>query len=214
MFMLPRNIGRYSDPVELERDLDLLYEGSAAQNRAMAAFAPRRRLLAVGYVPLIEPARAIACAAEAVDLGVRAIMFPRLLRASAPRPIQNSTNSGPCSNAPTPPSCCTLGGGGRLLDPAFHHNDMPVTDHLGGGENVRSKDYLAIHHSPEQFLGVLILDGLFDRYPGLRGGCIEQGAGGWCPGYTISTTRNELFAEPKSLSVVSKPSRRSTYGAI
>jgi predicted TIM-barrel fold metal-dependent hydrolase len=64
-----------------------------------------------------------------------------------------------------------------MLDPAFHNNDMPVTDHLGGGENIRSKDYLAIHHSPEVFLGVLILDGLFDRFPTLRGGCIEQGAG-------------------------------------
>jgi predicted TIM-barrel fold metal-dependent hydrolase len=70
-----------------------------------------------------------------------------------------------------------VGGGGRLLDPAFHNNDMPVTDHLGGGENIRSKDYLAIHHSPEGFLGALILDGLFDRHPRLRGGCIEQGAG-------------------------------------
>ena len=70
-----------------------------------------------------------------------------------------------------------VGGGGRLLDPAFHNNDMPVTDHLGGGENVRSKDYLAIHHSPELFLGALIYDGLFDRFPKLRGGCIEQGAG-------------------------------------
>ena len=70
-----------------------------------------------------------------------------------------------------------VGGGGRLLDPAFHNNGLPVTDHLGGGENVRSKDFLAIHHSPEVFLGTLILDGLFDRFPGLRGGCIEQGAG-------------------------------------
>jgi predicted TIM-barrel fold metal-dependent hydrolase len=70
-----------------------------------------------------------------------------------------------------------VGGGGRLLDRAFHNNDMPVTDHLGGGENIRSKDYLAIHHSPALFLGALILDGLFDRFPGLRGGCIEQGAG-------------------------------------
>jgi hypothetical protein len=41
-----------------------------------------------------------------------------------------------------------VGGGGRLLDPAFHNNEMPVTDHLGGGENIRSKDFLAIHHSP------------------------------------------------------------------
>jgi predicted TIM-barrel fold metal-dependent hydrolase len=70
-----------------------------------------------------------------------------------------------------------VGGGGQILDPAFHNNAMPVTDHLGGGENLRSKDYLAIHHSPEVFLGALILDGLFDRFPKLRGGCIEQGAG-------------------------------------
>jgi len=70
-----------------------------------------------------------------------------------------------------------VGGGGRLLDRAFHNNNMPVTDHLGGGENIRSKDYLAIHHSPEVFLGALILDGLFDRFPLLRGGVIEQGAG-------------------------------------
>src|SRR6202011_606190 len=55
-------------------------------------------------------------------------------------------------------------------------NAPPVADHLGGGENVRSKDYLGIPHSPEVFLGVLVLDGLFDRFPNLRGGCIEQGA--------------------------------------
>src|SRR5262249_29762166 len=64
----------------------------------------------------------------------------------------------------------------RLLDRSFHNNDMPVTDHLGGGENIRSKDFLAINHSPSLFLGVLILDGLFDRFPDLRGGVIEEGA--------------------------------------
>jgi predicted TIM-barrel fold metal-dependent hydrolase len=75
-----------------------------------------------------------------------------------------------------------VGGGGTLLDKAFHNNDMPVSDHLGGGENIRSKDYLAIHHSPAIFLGVLVLDGLFDRFPKLRGGCIEQGAA-WVPSW-------------------------------
>jgi uncharacterized protein len=59
---------------------------------------------------------------------------------------------------------------------------MPVPDHLGGGENIRSKDYLAIHHSPAIFLGVLVLDGVFDRHPSLRGGCIEQGAA-WVPSW-------------------------------
>jgi predicted TIM-barrel fold metal-dependent hydrolase len=53
---------------------------------------------------------------------------------------------------------------------------MPVTDHLGGGENIRSKDFLAIDNSPCLFLGTLILDGLFDRFPDLRGGVVEEGA--------------------------------------
>ena len=69
-----------------------------------------------------------------------------------------------------------VGGGGRLLDRAFHNNGMPVTDHLGGGENIRSKDFLAISNSPSLFLGALILDGQFDRFPNLRGGVIEEGA--------------------------------------
>jgi len=69
-----------------------------------------------------------------------------------------------------------VGGGGRLLDRAFHDNGRPVTDHLGGGENIRSKDFLAVAHSPSLFLGAMILDGLFDQFPGLRGGVIEEGA--------------------------------------
>jgi len=160
------------------KDIGLAYAGAAAQNRAMAHFcAADTRLLAVAYVPLVDSRRAAALAEEAVRDGCAAIMVP-------------STTAG--DRAPTHPDLdvfwdvlCRanvpfvlhVGGGGRLLDPAFHNNDMPVTDHLGGGENVRSKDFLAIHHSPELFLGVLILDGLFDRFPTLRGGCIEQGAG-------------------------------------
>jgi uncharacterized protein len=178
MFSLPRNIHRYTDTDELSADLELLYTGCRAQNKAMASFcAADPRLLPVAFVPLVDPERATATAEEAIGAGCAAVMVP-------------STAAG--ERAPTHPDLEELwallersgvpfvlhvGGGGRLLDPAFHNNDMPVTDHLGGGENIRSKDYLAIHHSPEVFLGALILDGLFDRHPGLRGGCIEQGAG-------------------------------------
>ncbi len=160
------------------RDLDRLYGGSRAQNRAMADFCSAdARLYPVAFVPLVDPVQATATAREAIEAGSRAVMVP-------------TTTAG--ERAPTHPALFPfwdllqdadvpfvlhVGGGGRLLDPAFHNNEMPVTDHLGGGENVRSKDYLAIHHSPQLFLGVLILDGLFDRFPRLRGGCIEQGAG-------------------------------------
>ena len=160
------------------KDVERLYAGSAGQNKAMVNFCRRdERLLPVAFVPLVEPSRSAALAEEAVRDGCAAIMVP-------------STAAG--DRAPTHPDLDVfwdvlsrnnvpfvlhVGGGGRLLDPAFHNNAMPVTDHLGGGENVRSKDYLAIHESPALFLGVLILDGLFDRFPDLRGGCIEQGAG-------------------------------------
>jgi predicted TIM-barrel fold metal-dependent hydrolase len=160
------------------RDVDLLYAGSRAHNRAVVDFCDADpRLLPVGFVPLVDPAEAVTTLDEALALGCAAIHVP-------------STAAG--ERAPTHPDLFPfwerlagagvpfvhhVGGGGRLLDRAFHNNDMPVTDHLGGGENIRSKDFLAIHHSPSLFLGVLILDGMFDRFPELRGGAIEEGAG-------------------------------------
>jgi predicted TIM-barrel fold metal-dependent hydrolase len=69
-----------------------------------------------------------------------------------------------------------IGGGGRVLKRAFHDNGRPVSDFLGGGENIRAKDYMVIHQMPEQFLSAIVLDGVLDAHPGLRGGCIEQGA--------------------------------------
>ncbi|HEY6394394.1 MAG TPA: hypothetical protein VIX12_03185, partial [Candidatus Binataceae bacterium] len=51
-----------------------------------------------------------------------------------------------------------------------------VTDFLGGGENIRSKDFMGLHYGPEMFLSAMILDGILEQFPRLRGGCIEQGA--------------------------------------
>jgi predicted TIM-barrel fold metal-dependent hydrolase len=160
------------------RDAGRHYAGASAQNRAVAEFCrDDPRLLPVGYAPLVEPDRALAAVTEAIELGCSAVMVP-------------STAAG--ERAPTHPDLdpvwdtlaqadvpfvLHVGGGGPLLDRAFHNNAMPVTDHLGGGENIRSKDFLAIHNSPALFLGALVYDGLFDRFPALRGGCIEQGAG-------------------------------------
>ena len=69
-----------------------------------------------------------------------------------------------------------IGGGGRPVRPGFHDNGREVTDFLGGGENVRSKDFLAIHQRPEIFWGAMVLDGMFERFPGLRGASVEEGA--------------------------------------
>jgi predicted TIM-barrel fold metal-dependent hydrolase len=178
MFSLPRSPRRYDDAAVLDRDLDLLYAGCRAQNKAMVKFcAVDHRLFAVGYVSLVDPDRAVDVATEAIAGGCSAIMVPSTAAGDLAPTHPDLDPFWALLEQRDVPFVLHVGGGGRLLDRAFHNNDMPVTDHLGGGENIRSKDYLAIYHSPSLFLGALILDGLFDRFPGLRGGCIEQGAG-------------------------------------
>jgi predicted TIM-barrel fold metal-dependent hydrolase len=159
-------------------DPELLYGGTRAHNRAMADFCSAdKRMIAVGFVPLVDADRALVEAREAIKLGCGAILVP-----SAP----------PRDKSPTHPDFHPLwallqetgvpfmthvGGGGRSLRPAFHKNGKPpTTDHLGGGENIRSKDYMSLHFSPEIFVACMVLDGIFEQFPGLRGGCIEQGA--------------------------------------
>jgi predicted TIM-barrel fold metal-dependent hydrolase len=132
------------------RDVDRLYAGAAAQDRAVA---------------------------DAIDVGCKAVMVPSTAAGELAPTHPDLDPVWDTLAQANIPFVLHVGGGGRLLDRAFHNNAMPVTDHLGGGENIRSKDFLAIHHSPELFLGALIYDGIFDRFPTLRGGCIEQGAG-------------------------------------
>lgn len=159
------------------KDLDLLYAGSAAHNRAVADFCKDDpRLLPVAFVPLNDTEQAVTVLREAIALGSGAVHVPSTAAGdrSPSHPYLDPFWAELESSGV--PFVLHVGGGGRLLDRAFHNNGRPVTDHLGGGENIRSKDYLAISHSPSLFLGTLILDGLFDRFPGLRGGCIEEGA--------------------------------------
>jgi len=155
-----------------------MYVGTSAFNRAIADFCSHDpRLLAVANIPLKDPKKATVAATEAIDDGCAAVMVPSLPAGDlAPTHPDLDPFWDTLAESDTP-FVLHVGGGGKLLDRAYHNNNMPVSDHLGGGENIRSKDYLAIHHSPELFLGALILHGLFDRFPKLRGGCIEQGAG-------------------------------------
>lgn len=165
------------------RDQARLYAGAAAQNRALADFCKGDpRLLAVAYVPLVDPQRAAQEIADAIEVGCKAVMVPSTAAGELAPTHPDLDPVWDTLAQANVPFVLHVGGGGRLLDRAFHNNAMPVSDHLGGGENIRSKDFLAIHHSPELFLGALIYDGLFDRFPNLRGGCIEQGAG-WVPSW-------------------------------
>jgi uncharacterized protein len=164
------------------KDRELLHGGSRALNRAMTAFCDADpRLLAVTYVPWTEPSEMVKIAEEAIDLGGAAVMVP-----SEPGPL------GPSHGDHDPlwallqernvPVVTHIGGGGRSLKPAFHNNGITVTDWIGGGENLRSKDFMAIHANPSYFFASLVMDGVLERFPGLRGASVEQGAS-WVPSW-------------------------------
>jgi len=159
-------------------DLELLYGGSDALNRAMAAFcAPDGRLLAVASVPWGDPDRTIDTARRAIDEGCRAVMVPTDL----PRGVVSPTHPDhhglwQLLEERNVPVVSHIGGGGRPVRRGFHDNGHTVSDFLGGGENVRAKDFMAIHQRPEVFWAAMVLDGMFERFPGLRGASVEEGA--------------------------------------
>jgi predicted TIM-barrel fold metal-dependent hydrolase len=166
-------------------DLDYAYGIARAHNRAIVDFCSvDRRLLPVGYVPLADFDRAAAMAGEALEMGCAALMF-----ASACPRGHSSSHIGldpvwAQAQEAGVPVVLHVGGGGRLMDPAFFENGMPpVPDFHGGDGNFRSIDYMAIAYPPMQTLAAMIIDGVLDRFPRLKVGVIEQGAS-WVPGWT------------------------------
>jgi predicted TIM-barrel fold metal-dependent hydrolase len=165
-------------------DLDFAYGLARAHNRAMADFcAVDPRLLAVGYVPLADFARARAMAREALELGCKALMVPSACpNDHSPSHVGLDPVWATAQEAGVP-VVFHVGGGGQLLHPSYFANGLPpVPDFHGGAENFRSIDYMAIPYPPMQTLATLLLDGVFDRFPGLKFGVIEQGAS-WLPGW-------------------------------
>jgi predicted TIM-barrel fold metal-dependent hydrolase len=164
------------------KDADVLYGGARALNRAMADFCqPDPRLKAVGYVPLNDPERAVATLDDALDDGIAAVWVSSEAPGDfSPAHIDLDPFWARLAEAGVP--FVLHVGGGKLLPKAFHKNGLPrPKDWLGGGENLRAKDFPVVHHSPERFLACLALDGVFERHPRLRGAAIELGAT-WVPG--------------------------------
>lgn len=168
----------------LSRDLEVVYGGVRAHTRALADFCSSDpRLLPVPLIPFTDVERALIELDAALELGCGAV----LVQSTAP-----SKTMGPSHHALDPvwarlqdadvPFVTHIGTGGRLVPTGYRENGRPVpTDFLGGGENIRSKDFLNIGYWPENFLSVLALDGVFEKFPRLRSASIEQGAE-WLPG--------------------------------
>jgi predicted TIM-barrel fold metal-dependent hydrolase len=153
-----------------------------AHNRAMSEFvADDPRLIGVGATGLDDVDAAVAEIGYIVEAGLGAVWVPH--RAPGGRsPGHNDLDRFWATAAEAGvPVVLHVGGDPLQIDRAFMNTGRDVPgDWLGGGENVRGKDMIGLHHSAELFVGTLVLDGVLERHRGLRLGVVELGAG-WVP---------------------------------
>lgn len=169
-----------------ERAGDLAFTAGVARahNRGMLEFCSAdERLFATAYVPLVDFDLAATIAGEAIAAGAGA-----LLVGSGCPPEHSPSHRGldpvwaQASEARIP-VVFHVGGTGELLSPAYFDNGLPIPpDFHGGDENFRSVDYMGIAHPPMQTIAAMVFDGVFERFPDLRLGVIEQGAV-WLPSF-------------------------------
>jgi len=165
------------------QDMGLCYAAAQAHNRMMTDFCSvDRRLLATAYVPLADFDRARASAAEAIQLGAKALMIPsKCPRGHSPSHTAFDPVWAMAQEAGIP--ILFHVGGEEKLNPAYFENGMPrVKDFHGGEENFTSVSFMPIPHSVMQTLAAMIIDGVMDRFPRLKFGAIELGAA-WVPSW-------------------------------
>src|SRR5437773_640297 len=84
----------------------------------------RPRLLAVANIPLTDPKKATVAATEAIEAGCAAVMVPSTPAGDlAPTHPDLDSFWDVLSESGTP-FVLHVGGGGKLLDKAFHNNNM------------------------------------------------------------------------------------------
>ena len=160
----------------------LRYGAARAHNRHMADFcAGDERLMGVAVVPLDDPELAMAELELALRDGLKAAWVPhRPCGDRSPGHVDHDPFWARLAQSGMP-FVLHVGGAPLQLARAWMNNGRaPTKDWLGGGENLRTKDIALLHEGPEAFLTMLVLDGVLERHPGLRGACVELGAG-WVP---------------------------------
>ena len=176
----------FSAPIAFDpnSDLELRYGAARAHNRAMSDFCSADdRLVGVALLPLDDPQAALEELELAISLELKAVWVPH-------RPAGGGS---PGHDLLDPiwsrlaeaniPFLLHVGGNPLQIEPDWMNTGRPIpNDWIGGGENVRGKDMIALHHAAENFVGALSLDAVLQRHPALRGGVIELGAG-WVPSF-------------------------------
>jgi predicted TIM-barrel fold metal-dependent hydrolase len=163
-------------------DLELVYGGTAAHNRMVTSFcADDDRLVPVGFLPLNDTEKTLAALDDALKAGCGALWMATVPAGKRSPAHKDNDPVWAAIEEAGVPIVLHIGGGRTAISSGWHRNGHPrPTDLHGGGENLRAKDFPAVHHSAEIFLTSMILDGVFERFPRLRCGVTELGAT-WAP---------------------------------
>lgn len=190
------------------------YASAAAHNRGIAEFcSDDARLLGVGALPLDDPTLAMAEVEHIIELGLATAWVPhRPAGGRSPGHDDLDPVWARLTEAGIP-FVLHVGGFPLQIHPDWMNTGRGVpTDWQGGGENVRSKDMTSLHHNVETFIGALVLDGVFERHPGLRGAVVELGAG-WVPSFVKRLDWSADIwskSEPELRDMTRKPSEQIT----
>ena len=177
-----RGKAKYVDKQGVQVTPELRYGATRAHNRAMSDFCSEdSRLMGVGVIPLHEPELAMKELDFAIKSGLEAIWIPHYACGDrSPGHIALDPFWDKLSEEGIP-FLMHVGGSPLQLDKSWSDNGKPPSkDWMGGGENVRAKDMVVMHQGPETFISMMVLDGVFERHPKLRGASVELGAG-WVP---------------------------------
>jgi len=164
-------------------DVPLALAAARAHNRMNADFCSvDRRLLATGYVPLIDFDAAPVIASEAVELGCKGLIIPSACPSDrAPSHIAFDPLWATAEEAGVP--ILFHVGGEEKMRQSYFDNGLPrVKDFHGGDENFTGLSFMTIPLSIWQTMAALVFDGVLDRFPNLKFGAIELGAS-WLPSW-------------------------------
>ena len=195
-------------------DMDVRYGGIRAHNRAMSAFCGKDpRLIAAGQLSLADPRRCVTEMSEGVRLGCGAFWIPGM-------PVGDKSPGHPEFDMVWQAFCdlnlpflLHVGPNSPTKIASYENNGKPRPKDITGaegGENLRVRDFMLLSIGPQQFLTALVFDGVFERFPRLRGGVIELGAG-WVPEYLRTLDLSQKIFKRTDRSVAALPLKASEY---
>ncbi|MFT5208559.1 MAG: putative TIM-barrel fold metal-dependent hydrolase [Flavobacterium sp.] len=169
--------------LEQSDEPDLAIASAHAHNRMMADFCGvDPRLLATGYVPLVDIEAAPGIALQAIELGCKALVLPCKCPKDHSPSHRGFDPLWALAQEAGLPILFHVGSEEKMAD-AYFENGLPrVKDFHGGDENFTSLSFMSIPLALWQTMSSLIIDGVCDRFPKLKFAAIELGAS-WVPSW-------------------------------